>query len=980
MGDYKLPELPSDEELGITDADREAHGEDAGPGPGAPQAQAPPDEKAGKKAKKKKARAAGPPPQGRWNRWRGPLTLALLIAAGWISSSRNALPAPVPANAPDTVFSSARAMSMLVEIASESHPTGSPEHARVRGYLVDRLESLGLEAQVQTTTSVLEAASSARAAIVRNVLARLEGTQPTGAILLTAHYDSRGISRGAGDDGSGVVSILEAVRALRASGAPVRNDVIVLFTDAEELGMLGARAFVKEHTWMRDVSVVLSFEMRGAGGPSIMLQTGDRNGWIVDALDRFASRPLAYSVASEVYDRLPNDTDFTPFLEAGVQGLNFAAIGRANVYHQEYDAPARVSEASIQHHGLQALGALRYLGAADLSTVDGPNVVYFTLPVLGLVSYRQVWGLGLAAGLLVLLAGGIMLSRRKAGRVRGLLVGLAVAVLVCALAFGAAYLLRGWLPRFHPEYGSLPGAAFHGEGWYVVAVLGISFALVTAAHALARRWLPPTELELGALALPVLLGVVLAVAMPLGAPMVQWPATAAVLAVVVPSLLGERLRSTAGWAVTVVLAATVLAFAVPLVELLWVALSFEAAGVLAILVAGSLYLCLPALDALRHPNVWWAPVAGVVAGGVSLGIGILSAGPSAEEPAPSTLAYAYEHGTGSAMWVTAPAADDPSERAMAWAAERAGSEFGSTRDLSGFGYPGGEVPVTSAPVVSATPPSVTVLSDTISGGTRRVRLGVRSEIGAEMLRFQLAARGDTRLLSIDGKQLTIPGSIEWVEHWGTPDSMVTLDLEMPASAPIDLFVIEHLLRPERLLGDDAFSRPPDLAPDVTRLSDRAMFRFSVAAFADPRYGLIRRPAPVHAPPAAAPDTAAVADTSAVPDTGVALPDTRGAVPDTGAIPPDRGGTAAPSAVPDTGAVVDRGPAFTGKSVISAAARSFDTCARPAERAGDGVLFIQHYVPSRPHTPYISRAAGEAKRPRPGGPRGSPATPGRDRSC
>ena len=53
---------------------------------------------------------------------------------------------------------------------------------------------------------------------------------------------------------------------------------------------------------------------------------------------------------------MPNDTDFSPFRDAGTQGLNFAGVDRASLYHQTYDTPANVSEATLQHHGLHLLG------------------------------------------------------------------------------------------------------------------------------------------------------------------------------------------------------------------------------------------------------------------------------------------------------------------------------------------------------------------------------------------------------------------------------------------------------------------------------------------------------------------------------------------------------------------------------------------------------------------------------------------------
>ncbi|MCY4571601.1 MAG: M28 family peptidase, partial [Gemmatimonadetes bacterium] len=186
-----------------------------------------------------------PPP---WGGLRGPATLLLLLVTAWLSSSYRTVPSPVAATAPDSVFSSARAMSHLARIASEARPPGSPNHARTRDYLIDRLGALGHTASVQTATSFdAEYGGAMTVATVRNILARIPGTEPGGpAVLVTAHYDSREIALGAADDGSGVVAILETVRALGAR-APLRNDVIVLITDAEEIGLLGARAFVDEH-------------------------------------------------------------------------------------------------------------------------------------------------------------------------------------------------------------------------------------------------------------------------------------------------------------------------------------------------------------------------------------------------------------------------------------------------------------------------------------------------------------------------------------------------------------------------------------------------------------------------------------------------------------------------------------------------------------------------------------------------------------
>jgi len=131
------------------------------------------------------------------------------------------LPAPLPADAPPDVFSAGRAMEHLEVIAREPHPMGSRRNAEVRDYLVAQLRRAGLEVQVQDSDAPPE-----------NVVARLEGTASTGAILLMAHYDSVPDSPGACDNGGSVAGLLEMVRVLN-EGQALENDVLVLLTDGE---------------------------------------------------------------------------------------------------------------------------------------------------------------------------------------------------------------------------------------------------------------------------------------------------------------------------------------------------------------------------------------------------------------------------------------------------------------------------------------------------------------------------------------------------------------------------------------------------------------------------------------------------------------------------------------------------------------------------------------------------------------------------
>src|SRR5436305_1113045 len=197
-------------------------------------------------------------------------TLLFLALILFLSIYMQRPPAALPADAPETEFSAARALRHLEVISRKPHPMGTAEHAAVRDYISGELTKAGLTPEVQTAMAVNNrAGSQLRAGKVENVMARLKGTDSAKAVMLVAHYDSVPTSLGASDDGSGVVTLLESLRALRAA-PPLKNDVIFLFTDGEEPGLLGADAFAAQHAWAKDAGVVVNFEARGNGGPAIM--------------------------------------------------------------------------------------------------------------------------------------------------------------------------------------------------------------------------------------------------------------------------------------------------------------------------------------------------------------------------------------------------------------------------------------------------------------------------------------------------------------------------------------------------------------------------------------------------------------------------------------------------------------------------------------------------------------------------------------
>lgn len=293
--------------------------------------------------------------------------LAVLLGAAWLSVTAVRTPTPAGADSPADTVSAARALAHLPNIASRPHPVGSDAQAEVRDYLVRTLSDLGLEVEVQRADSVLEGGTVATVFTVENVVARYRGTADSeDAVLLVGHYDSVPAGPGAADNGSGVVAILETARALTES-APLRNDIVFLFTDAEEAGLHGSRAFVRDHRWLRNVAMVVNLDARGHTGPAFTFETGDDNGWWLPRFLEAAPRPYASSLMNAVYGLLPNTTDFTNFRDHGFAGFNFALIGGLTHYHNQLDRPEAVDAGSVQHQADLGLAAARMAGDLDLS-------------------------------------------------------------------------------------------------------------------------------------------------------------------------------------------------------------------------------------------------------------------------------------------------------------------------------------------------------------------------------------------------------------------------------------------------------------------------------------------------------------------------------------------------------------------------------------------------------------------------------------
>jgi hypothetical protein len=758
-------------------------------------------------------------------------------------------PPNIVTNVPATEFSSARARDYLKAIAAKPHPIGSSAHAEVRDHIFGELVKIGLQPQVQKTTAInIFCGHSCRAATVENIVAKLEGTASTRAILLVGHYDAAPQSLGASDDGAAVVSLLETLRALKAS-APLKNDVIFLATDGEEVGLLGATAFVQQHPWAKDVGVVLNFEARGDHGPSIMFQTSDENGWLIEEFAKTVPRPVANSLAADIYKLLPNDTDFTVFKRAGMNGLNFAYIEGAASYHSSLDNMANLDARSLQHHGMYALALARHFGN---SALNGPlrksNAVYFDLFGRTLIHYSRTTALVLAiVGALVTLGVIALGFRRKRLTLSGQALGF-VALLLSMTCAALSVMFAWWLFR------TLDGSQTlfrQGDTWtnhlYLIGFVLLTVASTAAVYGLFSKKVSVDNLATGALLWFLLLMILSLIVIPGGSYLLLWPLLSALIVWILRfTLPPEKLSSVKLCLIATLGAVPGIILMTPLIYQTFVALGISRTNVLVVPITLMLGLLIVNFDLIASARRWLLPAVTALAAVCFMIAALLQPNFNQREPKQDEIFYALNADTGKAVWASGDTQADE------WTSQFLSSAAHTAALSDYFPWLHDDVFLQQqAPVAPLAAPEIEVLDDQVQEQTRSIRMRVKSPREAATLFIQVNSELSEKFVngqSIANGQSAPAREKGWrLIYSAPPREGIDLLFKTRSSEPLMVTVVDRSFQLPELTNLTIRARPSNIIP--------APFTNTDSTFISKSFSL---------PPPAAKATAKVANFSTLP--------------------------------------------------------------------------------------------------------------------
>ena len=162
-----------------------------------------------------------------------------------------------------------------------------------------------------------------------NTIAEIKGTEkPDEYVMLSAHFDSWDGGQGATDNGTGTLTMMEAMRILKLVYPNPKRTILVGHWGSEEQGLNGSRAFVEDHPEIVSKLQALFNQDNGTGRIVNIAGQGFQHA------GEFITRWLA-AVPSNIKDSIKTNfpgspggggSDFASFVAVGAPGFSLSAL------------------------------------------------------------------------------------------------------------------------------------------------------------------------------------------------------------------------------------------------------------------------------------------------------------------------------------------------------------------------------------------------------------------------------------------------------------------------------------------------------------------------------------------------------------------------------------------------------------------------------------------------------------------------------
>lgn len=657
---------------------------------------------------------------------------------------------------------------------------GSIEHLAVRDYIIKQCEVLGLHPEIHQTNSVRVFGGHAVAGHVQNIIGRIPGRRGDRAVLLMSHYDSDTNSPGAGDDAAGVAAMLESAHIL-LKGKQLENDILFLFTDGEEHGLLGANAFARERLeYMKKIGLVINLEGRGNDGSSIMFETSLNNGWLIGEYAKAAAYPIANSLNFEIYKRLPNDTDYTIFKERGIAGFNHAFIEGFVNYHSMGDTPENLNPNSLQHHGENVVSLARHFGNVDLSHTPTSDATYFNVIGTWLVHYPGALNLYLViVSVLLTIVLIAYAHKQQVATLKKILLGFMAFLAITALSFFVVRYFVKVVSLLDPLLINFNSRNGYNSSYYFVSIVFLCLAAFAPAMLWLGRKINAYSFSLGIICMLNLMLVVIYVFAYTAVYLVFFPLFFLSISQAVLILKKKNIRDPAAATLLIMMGGSIPSVILlsPTIYFLFVAfgLSDSVAFVVIVIaiIVGPTYPLLQA--AFKRPS--WI-LGGTLAACILLAaIANYSFSFSKEKPLYTNVRYFADLDESKAHWVTE--AIDIGNNKL----------FPNPVFVEGIGY------LNEAPLQRLPSPAIHILDDTLANGVRTVTLHCSNPRKSSSITLVFAQSSNVKRITMAG-QAIVPSdsapSLNVLDYYAFPEEGLSLKFEL-APGMLEFYTLDRTI-------------------------------------------------------------------------------------------------------------------------------------------------------------------------------------------
>ncbi|MEZ4907403.1 MAG: M20/M25/M40 family metallo-hydrolase [Saprospiraceae bacterium] len=647
------------------------------------------------------------------------LGLAVIITAV-IFAFYSLYPNEISTTSVDDNYSTERVLKHIEKISERVHYVGSEGHDYVRDYIMSELQKNGLQPSIQNEFSVNSKWKGAT--YNQNIIAKIKGVKSQKTMILLSHYDSAPFSsHGASDDAVGVGCILEAVRTIKESGIHYDNDILILITDGEEIGLNGAKAFVENYSDIDNIGTVINFEARGSGGPSfVLLETNGGNKNMVEVLKNANFKfPVANSFLYSVYKKLPNDTDLTMFRElADIDGFNFAFIDDFYDYHCSTDDFDHIDVFSVEHQGQYLMSMLSELGNFNLNNLKSENdLVYFNFPFLNIISYPYYLNIPiLLFSIILFLFYVVLLIKKGKIKLKNTLISFSLLLILAAVSFISGKYLWDIILYFHPAYQDILHEFPYNGKSYLIAYLAFLLLIYIIAYFKFKTKFNEHEMIIPFLVTWIIIDVLLWFILP-GALFFVLPLIIIELALVISVFFqGKETFKSVLFVISAIPAIFIIA---PFLEMFPVGLRFISVYISSIMILLLFGLLIPAFYYINL-NRYIVYILVVIVGTFSI-LAEKKSGFSQEQPFPASINYIYLPESNESYWETY------NHHLDSWLQNIMGDSIvkGGVMDLNLKSKFNTSVQFHSkAPGIQIASPEINLLSDTIIGEYREIQLDI----------------------------------------------------------------------------------------------------------------------------------------------------------------------------------------------------------------------------------------------------------------